>query len=138
MRYGSSTTRRDKPKEQMNPIWRGVGCMMVVIIGGGSFFLSMFLLDLWIEQNWPYAFVVAQLGSQLARGVGAVPVIGNVAFGAHKIGWYIMPSVLALLATMLTYGIVTVFWGFFSKPGVSEFDVRTPAPKKKRKVRKCR
>ena len=138
MRYSSSATRREKPKSQMNPIWRGVGCVMVVVIGGGSFFLSIVVLNIAVEQNWPYAFAVAQLGSQLATRVGSIPVIGNLAFGAHKIGWYIMPAGLALLATLITYGLVTLFWSLFSQPGVSEFDIRSAAPKKKRTVRKCR
>ena len=138
MRYSSSASRREKPKEQMNPIWRGVGCLMIVVIGGGSFFLSVFLINLAIKQNWPYAFALAQIGSELVRRVGAIPVIGNLPIGEHRLGWYGLPAGLAVLATILAYGVVTFFWGFASHPGVDPLDVRSPARKKKRKVRKCR
>jgi hypothetical protein len=52
-RYAAHEREREK-KKRMNPIWRGVGCVMIVVVTAiGYFFANWFLLAN-VSQRWIY------------------------------------------------------------------------------------
>ena len=53
-KYDSFNRRRQKrPAPMTHPIWRGIGCLMIVLIPIMSYALGVFTVEYGIAQKWP-------------------------------------------------------------------------------------
>ncbi len=52
----SSQRRAPNAKPQVDPLWRGVGCIMMVVVPVISFMLASFTVNLAVGQNWPVPY----------------------------------------------------------------------------------
>jgi hypothetical protein len=49
--------RRQTPREEeVHAIWRGIGCLLILIVPTMSFFLATASLQLAVDQNWPMPY----------------------------------------------------------------------------------
>lgn len=121
-------------KQKTNPIWRGIGCLMVFIVFGGGYFGADFLLW-WVNPttNGGKNYMLLNPAMQnLVNATGAAP-------GAP----YSVSIGLALIVALLFFGLISVAYAFVRGDGGREKDVRLSDVakmygKKNKKIRKCR
>jgi hypothetical protein len=115
-RYRQLDTEREK-RQRMNPLWRGAGCLLMVVFALGGYAFSGWFLTANAQNGWiylpPQAMQPAFLPSWLPYGV-------------------LPRSVIGFLFLLLGFGLVSFVYAimFPIKPG--EADVPTPKRKRKR------
>ena len=113
--------RERKEAKKMNPVWRGVGCLLVVVIGVlGYLFANWFLIQNSIN-SWIF-FPRAVINPN-------IPVVGDLLAGGNLIR-----IVVALAFLLFAFAFTNFFYAiaFPIKPG--EHDL--PTPKRKGKKRR--
>lgn len=113
--------RKRRAAKKMNPVWRGVGCLLIVAIGAlGYLFANWFLVQNVINR-WIY-FPPELINPD-------VRVIGDLLAGGNLIRF-----VVALTFLLFAFAFMNFFYAiiFPVKPG--ELDL--PTPKRKRKPRR--
>ncbi len=48
--------RGPNEKEQVDPLWRGVGCIMMVVVPAISYFLAWLTVNLAVARDWPMPY----------------------------------------------------------------------------------
>jgi hypothetical protein len=104
--------------KRMHPVWRGVGCLVIVILGIMGYFLSGILLQANIENHWVYI----------------PPQIMAPAFAPWLPPGTFIRIIVGLLAIMLGYTVISVVYAilFPIKPG--ETDVPPLRKSQRRKL----
>lgn len=130
MGYQQYRRTQIRKQEGVHPIWRGIGCFLMILIP----IMSYAGAELLIEQNNSAHWVVVPV--ELARAV-TVPVLGNV---PH---FYATVMVMIMLM-VLGFGVLTVVFAFFwSAVGPSKYGPldarpirRSDKPRPRRKQRR--
>ena len=120
-------------KQKTNPIWRGIGCLMIFVVFGGGYFGADFLLW-WVNPSFNGKNYQA-LSPALQNLVNAT--------GAAPYAPYSVSIGLALIVALLFFGLITMGWAFVRGNAGREQEVRLSDVakmygKKNRKIRKCR
>ncbi len=55
-KHSSASNRPISAPKEVNPLWRGVGCLMIAIVPIFSFGLGYITLDIAKEQGWPVPY----------------------------------------------------------------------------------
>ncbi len=113
--------RERRAAKQLNPVWRGVGCLLIVAIGAlGYLFANWFLVQNAINR-WIY--LPPELINPDIRGIGSLLAGGNL-----------VRFVVALTFLLFAFAFMNFIYAilFPVKPG--EHDL--PTPKRKRKPRR--
>lgn len=123
----SSRFRNAEPehKDPVNPVWRGIGCLLMIIIPIMSFAVSILLYQAKVPQEY------FPLTRDLAN-MTHIPVF-NVTIPL----FYVL--IVTALVTFLGYIALTVFYSLVFRVGSgSRYGPLDSAPIKRRKVRKSR
>lgn len=120
----------------VHPVWRGLGCVMLIVIPIMAYAGASLLIDMNMEQNWGFP-----ISTEFSRTVPInipipIPNIPDINFEVpHLFGNLLLGGVLMLLG----FGILMVFYALLysmmgpSRKGPLDADpVRTP-PKRKKK-----
>jgi hypothetical protein len=65
-------------KVQVAPIWRGIGCIMILVVPVLSYIAAYFTVQLAVAQNWPMPYQIMGnpiLPSVLMRSDALVPIV---------------------------------------------------------------
>jgi hypothetical protein len=116
--------RERAAKRRMNPVWRGVGCLLIVALALAGYYFATWFLVANFQNGWIFipnealnpAFVPAWLFPYLGQG-GLVKLI------------------TAVLFMVLGYGILSVGYAFLFPIRPGETDVK---PIRRTRVRKSR
>lgn len=130
----------------MNPMWRGIGFLLIVGLAVLSFALSYYAIKTIKEQRLDYRFfeysgtpvgvnyrMLESAENQIKSYLRPAPF----GFGALAAP-YVMPAGFSLVIALLSYAVITVIYASFRGPTTDPLDVRSASPKRKRKIRKCR
>ena len=128
---------QEKPRPwEIHPIWRGFGCIMMLIIPLISYAAATLLIDLNIEQNWGFPVPV-----EMARTINInipIPLVDlpdiNISV-PHLLGNLVLGSVLMFIGygiLMLVYTLLFSMMGP-SRMGPLDADPVRKRPKKKKK-----
>ena len=113
---------RDRREAQrMNPVWRGVGCLLTVGIGGLGFVFANWFLVQNVINRW--VFLPAALINPSAGAFSSILAGGNL-----------VRMVVALTFLLFAFALVNFFYAIFFPVKPGEYDVRTP--KRRRKPRR--
>jgi hypothetical protein len=113
--------RERREASRMNPMWRGVGCLLVVGIGAvGYLFANWFLVQNAVNR-WIF------LPSEVINP--EVPVIGGALSGGN-----LVRIVVALLFLLTAFAFMNFFYAILFPVRPGEHDL--PTPKKRRKPRR--
>jgi len=105
----------------MNPVWRGVGCLLVVAIGAlGFLFANWFLVQNAIN-GWVY--LPPEVINPNVRGIGNFLAGGNL-----------VRFVVALTFLLFAFAFVNFLYAIFFPVQPGEYDL--PTPKRRRKPRR--
>ena len=135
----STVYKKEDKKKQLNPIWRGIGCLFFIFAFVTSFLLASYLIDRITASEDPLV-----LPAQLGFVPSALRVMTNQFRGQFPwfggIGKYIPPAGLALVIALFMYGIAAILYATFRGDISDPHDVRNwqPGGRKKRNVRRCR
>lgn len=126
-------------KKPMNPIWRGIGCLTIVIVFVLAFMLSSWFIDRVIDRANPLPmptqlkFLPSALRNMTSDFRGQFPWFGGI-------GKYIPSLLFSAVTALLIFGLIGVVYAIFRGDHNDPKDVRNwePPGRKKRKVRRCR
>lgn len=135
-KYSSYNQRRSEPKpEQPHPVWRGIGCLMIVIVPIMSYGLAAITANFAFAQNWP-------LPSQLlGRPVmpaflwslpGLVPILAAIESTDNL--YFILALTLlyiVILGAVISFGYAIVYQ-VAGPPRLGPLDVERPNIKVKK------
>ncbi len=130
----------------MNPIWRGIGFLIIVGLSVSSFALSYYGIKYIVDQDKSYPFFIFS-GQQVGVNYRMLETAENqirsylrpLPFGFGSLAApFVMPAGFSLVIALLSYAVITVIYASFRPPITDPLDVRSASPKRKRKVRKCR
>lgn len=125
----------DETKQQIHPVWRGIGCLITVVTPIISWAAAASLIDLGKAQNWPS---LAEMSgtyrfSPIFYQIPGVSVVANYLSGIP----YLIPLViLFILFLMLFSGIFAflnaVLYRMIGPPRYGELDAPAPRIRTKR------
>jgi len=132
--------KKDADKKKLNPIWRGVGCLMVVIIFTASFALASWFLDRVTVPNPQTRMVLPTQLKVMHGGLNELQRQLRTQVPWFGLGKYVAPAGLAMVISMLSYGVVEAIYAFVRGDINDPRDERKwkPESRKTRNVRKCR
>lgn len=109
--------QRPKPKvdrNQVNPVMRGIGCILIVLIPILAYGSSVYLVNYGIQKGWPIP--LAWLGTPeiypLLWKLSGLTVILNYIQAQNNL-WANL--VFALVMTIFIFGIMAIIYGFIYK-----------------------
>jgi hypothetical protein len=104
-RYRAEEREREQ-KKQLNPVWRGVGCVLVIALAVGGYFFGEWFLRQNQSRDW------ISIPSELIRLPGAPWLPDGFVF---KLG-------VAILFFIITFGLLNIFYAIFFPIRLSEVD----------------
>jgi hypothetical protein len=135
-----STVRRTEKAKPMNPIWRGLGCLLFVAVFIASFWAATWFMNAVTDRENPLV-IPGTVGRVLPGAFRQM----NAQFGDmipyfSRVGKYIPAAILASVVAVIFFGLLTAFYSIFRGNINDPRDARDfePAGKRKRNVRKCR
>ena len=135
-KYTVASSRRPMNyKPQVAPIWRGIGCLMIIVIPVVSYAAAYFTVQLVLGQNWPMPYQL--------MGNPVMPPWMMQNSGLFPIGRFIesIPNLYAILMLTVLYililgGLISTIYTFVYRyvgpPRYGELD----APPEKIKVKR--
>ncbi|HTP01798.1 MAG TPA: hypothetical protein VMJ64_10535 [Anaerolineales bacterium] len=125
-------------KKQVDPIWRGIGCLLILIVPLISYFGSVMLVQAAVEQNWPLPYQLVGY-PVIPRSwwvlPGLIPVFTFIQTQANL--WAILLFTVLLIVAIGAFVslLYAIAWKFTGPPALGPYDVapiRTTAKKYKR------
>lgn len=124
-KYNGYQGRRQKPRPwKIHPIWRGIGCILIILIPVVSYAGAVLLVRENMRQGW------IPISYNLARPV-TIPLVGAV--------YYLYANLLAAgVLSILGFASLTVIYSFvYSRVGPSRFGpMDAPIENRRRKRRR--
>jgi hypothetical protein len=121
-------------KKGLNPVWRGVGCLIIVAFMIGGYFAAGALLDYYGAGKIPGIPVMPSLLREIQVGPFTVPGSGAVL----PISFSFVPAqiMLTLVVMFIAFGLVSLLWGIVNPVKLGPLDAPPIHPKiDKSKVR---
>jgi len=120
----SAQSRAPQRPWKIHPIWRGIGCLLMLIIPVMSYAGAVILVDLNQENNW------LPTPAELSQPV-TLPLVGTV-------DNFYSVAAMTILLTIIGFGLVTIIYSMIysavGPPRLGPLDappVRTSPPKRK-------
>jgi uncharacterized SAM-binding protein YcdF (DUF218 family) len=131
----ASERRRQARREQHTPaIWRGIGCLMIVIVPIISYLLAAVSLDSALQLGWPIPYQLLGnpvMPAPLWSVVGLIPVLAFVEGRTNLYAILVLTLVYAIAFSALISLIYAVVYRFMGPARYGPVD----APPPKIKVR---
>ena len=119
-KYSSNMRQAPPPATSSNPIWRGFGCLMIVIIPVISYAAAFMLVDIGAKQGWPIPY-------QLMGQPAIHPLLWKVtslvplwAFIQSQNNLYAILS-LALLIIIILASFISIIYAFMFRSAVPRY-----------------
>jgi len=130
MRGRSQLRESTLKRKQINPVWRGIGCITLVALTVGGYFLAGMLLDL----NQRERFLPFSLPPSVGWAIKAIHVPGTpTTFGPYFIPASLLVQLMVtLVVALLLYTLLTILYSALNPVRLGETD----APPVRRKITK--
>jgi hypothetical protein len=114
-KYTIASQRRARREEQsISPIWRGIGCFLILIVPLGSYLLANLAVNIAVSQNWPMPYQLMGypvMPTLLFKLPGLVPVLTFIQ--AQQYLYAIL--LIALIFTVAFGALISYIWAVGSK-----------------------
>jgi hypothetical protein len=130
-------------KQGIDPIWRGIGCFMFLILTIGSYFVADAALNAINDANRANRFLPPPFAGGIPRNPitvftyefpRAVTEIGPIKFDRPiklvPFRFEVISLALTLVVSLVAFGILVLVWGFLNPPRLGPKD----APPVRRKI----
>ncbi len=127
----SKYQRKSPPRREMSPIWRGIGCLLIIIVPAVAYGLTYLVLQETKRLNWVPAELLGYI--QFPKWVWGLPVLDPVArfLGSLQDVWAFL--ILYIVLLLILIGLISLAYSLIYKiigpPRYSELDA-PPANKK--------
>lgn len=137
-KYNHFQKEKEAKSNEIHPVWRGIGCVIMIltpIISGAA---SIVLLDLGLIQNWPFLY---QLGgyvhfSDIFYQIPFVKLAANFISSIPYLKALILFFVPIMILFSSVFAIINaVLYRTFGPPRYSALDAPAPRVKTKRYTR---
>lgn len=130
-RYGSTSSNEiQQQKSAIHPVWRGIGCVLVVIIPLMSFAAAAVLIDANAERGWVEIPRDLERLPDLGFAAGIMPDWIFVDFYAKLL--------VAVMFSFLIFGVFTIVYSLAYRMGGGYQPSPVDAPPIRKKTRKSR
>jgi hypothetical protein len=126
-RYDRYTSRTplDADNEGLHPIWRGIGCFMMVLFPVMGYAAASLLLEANLKNAW------IRVPVEVAKTV-VIPYVGAIPYLYAKLA-------VTLLVMVIGYGVLIIFYSAFYRvvgpPKYGPTDAPPPKRQKKKKLK---
>ncbi len=134
-KYQSFQRHQDLPRNEVHPIWRGIGCLIIIITPLISWAAAQVLLGIAKTQKWPFLYELSDY-IRFPEYVYQIPVILVAANYISSIPYLKALLVFFFLVLILLSGIFAflnaVFYRLIGPPRYTSIDAPAPRVKTKR------
>lgn len=106
MKYTKYDNKEPKPEKKLHPVWRGIGCLLMIIVPTVSYFTALEIIKIGISRGWefpPYFLGFVKFPDWVWKFKVTAYLAGPIST---------FPNLLAVLA--ITIVLVIAFSGIFS------------------------
>jgi len=106
MKFTKYNRKGPKPEKKLHPIWRGIGCLLIIIMPLISYFTALEIIKVGVSQGWsfpPYFLGFVKFPDWVWKFRVLAVIAGPIAN---------FPNLLAVLA--ITIVLVIILFGIFS------------------------
>jgi hypothetical protein len=116
-RYQMQDKEREKKKE-LNPIWRGIGCLLMITLSVGGYFFADWILYQNETHNWV----------SLPQGLVEIPALPFLPSGI------LIKLAVAVVFLIISYGLVNLVYAIFFPVQPGKYDSPPLKPGSRRKL----
>lgn len=135
-KYAQKRFEPEKPKEnQPHAVWRGVGCVMMLIVPAISIALAIALFDYGLVNGWPipYEFTgYLTLPSFVYYSAGLTTILYPLTQINNLPGYIFFSIALTFLLGILISGIYAILYSMFGPKRFTGYNVPPPNVKVKK------
>lgn len=134
-KYTKFARRRPQPQREQHPIWRGIGCILILIVPPISFILADLVVKYGLGRGWPLP--PEMLGYIIfPEWVWKIPVLASLAAPIANYANLKAVLVFFVIVLVLLIGLYTTIYAFVYRvtgpPLYSAVDAPPPSRKTKR------
>jgi hypothetical protein len=120
-KYGSFKQQPFKRPYEVHPIWRGIGCIMMILIPLVSIVGSLVLIDTGQKQGWPLPYEL--MGNPRFPAMAyQIPVIEDLARSISSVNNLYAIAVFSIVFMILGFAIISLVYSFaFKAVGPSRY-----------------
>jgi hypothetical protein len=113
-KYGSFKQEAFKRPYEVHPVWRGIGCILMVLIPLVSIVGAIVLIDEGTKKGWP--FPIELMGyPRLPALAYKIPVISDIANPISSVNNLLAIIVFSVVFMILGFGIISLVYSFAYK-----------------------
>lgn len=113
-KYGSFKQEMYKRPYDVHPVWRGIGCIMMILIPLIAIVGSMVTIDEGTKAGWPIPYEL--LGyPRLPAMAYQIPVIDNIAIAISSVNNLYGIIAISLVFMIIGFAFISMFYSFAYK-----------------------
>ena len=110
-KYGSYKQEMYKRPYDVHPVWRGIGCIMMILVPMMSIVGAMVLIDTGTKEGWPIPQEL--LGNPRFPALAyQIPVLDNIARTISNVNNLYGIALISLVFMILGFAIISMFYSF--------------------------
>lgn len=137
-KYSSFQKQPELPRNEIHPVWRGIGCVIMLILPIMSGLAAKLLLTMGLTQGWPFLFELSD-NVKFPDYIYNIPVIQIAAYYISSIAYLKALALFFVLVLILLSGIFAVLnailYRLVGPPRYTIVDEPAPRVKTKRYTR---
>lgn len=137
-KYDYFQQSRKKDKQEIHPIWRGIGCITMILIPIISWAAAMVFLDYGLSHKWSFLYQLSgtvQLSSFIYR-IAFFNVIANYISSIEYLKAKLIFFVIAMMLFSSIFAMLyAILYRLFGPPRYSTLDAPPPRVKPKKFTR---
>ena len=137
-KYQSYQKPKDLPRNEVHPVWRGIGCLIMVITPIISWAAAMVLLEFGRSQKWPFLYELRDYVrfSDIFYKIPGILVVANYLSSIPYLKALLIFFFLVLILLSGVFAVLNaVFYRMIGPPRYTALDAPAPRVKVKRYTR---
>lgn len=116
-------------QQQVPPIWRGIGCLMIIIVPLMSYFLATVIVQIALDQKWPLPYQLMgypALSQDLLKVSSLAPLWNFIQSQANLYATLLFTVLFIVGIGALVSVVYAVVWRFVGPPRYGPLDAPPP------------
>src|SRR5512146_2785820 len=129
-KYTQASQRRGPtPKQELSPLWRGIGCLLIVIVPVVSYILGAASMQIAVDQNLPVPYQLMGfpvLPKVMTQVPGLAPVTGFLQSQENLYGILLLSLLFILIIGGVIAWLYAVIYKYVGPPQYGPLDAPPP------------
>jgi hypothetical protein len=133
-----SQRRSSKPRQEVHAVWRGIGCLLILIVPTLSFLLAAATIQLAVDQNWPMPYQLMGypvMPDLLWKAAGLTPLLAFIQSQNNLYAILMVTLVYVVIFSALVSFIYAIVYRYVGPSRFGPQDAPPPKIKVKRYTR---